>query len=188
MNNSLAQRLHNLIQTGVIAEIDLAHARCRVQVHTRISGWLPWLAGRAGTCRTWSAPSIGEQVLLLAPEGNPAVAVVLCGLYSDQYPAPSASASGHCLVFADGARIDYDPAQHALSAVLPAGGSAALTADGGITLNGPLMINGDTQINGNAQISQTLNAQSDVIGGGISLKNHAHSGIKPSPGSTGPPQ
>jgi len=188
MNNALAQRLHNLIQTGVIAEIDLIHARCRVQIYTRLSTWLPWLTLHAGALRTWSAPSVGEQVLLLAPEGHPDAAVVLCGLYSDKYPAPSASASRHCMVFAGGAQIHYDHVQHALSAVLPAGGSATFSAPGGITLNGPLVINGDTQINGNVAISQTLTAQSDVIGSGISLKNHTHNGIKPGPGSTGPPQ
>jgi len=188
MNNALAQRLHNLIQTGVIAEIDLIHARCRVQIYTRLSAWLPWLAAHAGSLRSWSAPSIGEQVLVVAPDGNPAAAVVLCGVYSTAHPAPGASASRHCLVFADGARIDYDLAQHVLSAVLPAGGTATLTAPEGITLNGAVTINGDTQINGNVAISQSVTAQNDVIGGGISLKNHTHNGIKPGPSSTGPPQ
>jgi len=192
MNSSLAQRLHNLIQIGVIAEVDTATARCRVHIHTRTSAWLPWLTLRAGSSLMWSAPDVGEQVLVLAPNGHTTAAVVLCGLYSNRCPAPAQSAAIHRLRFADGAQLDYDQAHHALSAVLPAGGTATVTASGGITLIGPLTVNGSLQLNGSATISQSVSAQSvtaqsDVIGGGISLKNHVHSGVLPGPSSTGPP-
>jgi len=70
---------------------------------------------------------------------------------------------------------------------MPAG-TVEIVAAGGITLTGPLTVNGDTIINGNAGISQTLTAGSDVIGAGVSLKDHIHGGVKGGPDSTGPPQ
>lgn len=44
-----------------------------------------------------------------------------------------------------------------------------------------------TTINGNVQVNGTLTASTDVIGGGISLKNHTHN-YNPGPGSPTPTQ
>ena len=103
-------------------------------------------------------------------------------------PAPSSSESEHLVRFPDGALIRYDHASHELVAMLPGGGKAEVTADGGVTVNGPLTVNGDTTINGDANVSQTLTAYTDVIGGGKSLKGHKHTGVQTGGGVSGPPQ
>jgi len=187
------RRLSNLVRLGTISAVDLARARCRVNSDGNQTGWLPWLTPRAGQSIEWSAPSVGEQVILLSAEGVMTGAVVVRGLYCDSFPPPAAAANIHLTVYPDGARVQYDHAAHALTAILPSGGTATLTASGGITLNGPLTVNGDTvingqtQINGNASVSQVLTAQTDVIGGGVSLKNHTHSGVKSGPDTSAPP-
>jgi len=91
------------------------------------------------------------------------------------------------LRFADGALITYDSAAHALAAVLPAGGTVAITADGGVSINGPVTINGETTITGNVAISGKADVSEDVVGGGISLKNHLTTNVQPGSGKSGPP-
>ena len=88
----LARALRNMIRTGIIVETDLNAGRCRVQTGGMCTDWLQWLTHRAGRSRTWWAPSVGEQVLILAVGGELDTAFVLPGIYSGDNPAPSASA------------------------------------------------------------------------------------------------
>jgi len=192
--NETRRRLSNLVRLGTVLEVDHERARCRVQSDGNHTGWLPWLAPRTGPVMAWSAPGVGEQVIVLSPEGDLTGGVVLRGLYCDAFPPPSTAETIHITVYPDGAALEYDHAAHTLTAILPEGGTATVTAPGGITLNGPLTVNGqttlngDTGINGEATVSQSLTAQTDVIGGGVSLTGHVHGGIKAGPDSSGPPQ
>lgn len=192
--SELQRQLSSAIRLGTVAELDLAQARCRVDTGDIKSDFVPWFVPRAGDTIEWSAPVVGEQVLLLSPGGDTHGAVALRGLYSDAFPAPESSETRHLTRFPDGAVIEYDHAAHALKATLPGGGTAEITADGGVTINGPLTvngdteINGDTQINGDADVSGTATAQTDVIGGGKSLKGHKHTGVMSGGAVSGPPQ
>jgi phage baseplate assembly protein V len=165
----------------VIETVDLSAATCRVRDGDIVSGDIPWLTARAGATRTWSPPSIGEQCLLLCPEGDMLAAVVLPGLYSDAHPAPG-SDDTILIRFADGAVIGYDPVSHVLDATLPAGGKVAIVAPGGVVITGPLRVEGDVTIEG------TATASTDVVGGGKSLKGHKHLGVTAGGGVSGLPQ
>jgi phage baseplate assembly protein V len=167
----------DLLREGVV--IERAGATCRVAIGDLESGPLPWLAGRAGDATIWSPPSLGEQVLVLTPEGDLARAIVLPGLYSDAQPAPANDAST-MLRFADGTTIHYDPAERHLNASVP-GGSATIEADD-IVLLGSVTIIGDVQIGG------TLTASRDVVAAGKSLKDHVHTKVQAGGAISGPPQ
>jgi phage baseplate assembly protein V len=54
----------------------------------------------------WWAPSVGEQVLILAIGGELDTAFVLPGIFSDDHPAPSASPDALHVAFPDGAFIE----------------------------------------------------------------------------------
>ncbi|HZH44264.1 MAG TPA: phage baseplate assembly protein V [Lysobacter sp.] len=189
----LQRQQSNVIRLGTVCEVDHAAARCRVQTGEITTDWLPWFVPRAGDSIEWSAPSVGEQIMLLSPGGDTHGAVALRGVYSDAFPAPASSNTLHLVRFPDGAQIEYDHAAHALKATLPGGGTAEITADGGVTINGPVTINGDTQINGNTQVDGDVSitgraeAEVDVIGGGKSLKTHKHSGVMSGGALSGPP-
>lgn len=170
------------VRVGRVAALDAAAARVRVAIGGLTTGWLPWLAGRAGPDRAWSAPEPGEQVVVLTPAGRGEQGIVLAGLYSDAHPAPAASAEIWRIVFADGCVIDYDRAAHALRAILPAGGAARLEAPGGLTVIGDVAIQGDVSVAG------TVDATGDVTGAGISLETHVHTGVQSGGGLSGPPQ
>lgn len=185
--SELERRQSTLIRLGTVTEVDHAAARCRVQTGEITTDWLPWFVPRAGVVIEWSAPSVGEQVMLLSPGGDTHGAVALRGVYSDAFPAPASSDTLHLVRFPDGAQVEYDHAAHALKATMPGGGTAEITADGGVTVNGPLTVNGDVQVNGDVGISGQAEAQVDVIGGGKSLKTHKHGGVMSGGALSGPP-
>lgn len=150
----ILRRLANVVRLGTIHDTDGAAARARVRYDTDARGaplltdWLPWLTTRAGRDRTWWAPEPGEQVVVLAPGGELPEAVILPALYRDAHPAPAAEASKHVVLYGDRARIAYDRAAHHLSAVLPAGATAALTAPGGVSITGDVTVTGSITASG----------------------------------------
>jgi phage baseplate assembly protein V len=172
----LLRRLENLIRLGTIAAVDHQAARCTVSTGGLSVPNLPWLALRAGDSSDWDPPTVGEQCILLSPSGEPAQGVALVGLYSQQRPAPSNSANVRRRTYPDGAVIDYDHASHTLSATLPAGGKAQLTAPGGVT------------ILGNVDITGTVTVSADVVASGISLVTHKHGGVQTGSGTTAVPK
>lgn len=184
--NESQRRISNAFRIGTVSAVDYGAGLCRVLSDENETDWLPWFTPRAGETIEWSAPSAGEQVMVLCPEGVMNGGVALRGIYSNTFPAPAAAAALHLVRYTDGAVISYDTDAHALTATLPSGGTSTVTADGGITLNGPLTVNGDTTINGEAAVSKTLTAQTDVIGGGKSLTSHTHSGVTTGAGVSGP--
>jgi len=172
----LIRRLDNLIRLGTIAAVDYQAARCTVTTGGLTVPNLPWLALRAGASLDWDPPTVGEQCILLSPSGEPAQGVALVGLYSQQRPAPANSANVRRRTYPDGAVINYDHATHTLSATLPTGGKAQLTAPGGVT------------ILGNVDITGTVTVSADVVASGISLVTHKHGGVQTGSGTTAVPK
>ncbi|WP_407578862.1 phage baseplate assembly protein V [Citrobacter koseri] len=134
----ISRLLRNMIRTGVVVETDLDAGRCRVQTGGIVTDWLQWLTHRAGRSRTWWAPSVDEQVLILAVGGELDTAFVLPGIYSDDHPAPSASADALHIDFPDGAVIEYEPE----TSVLTVSGikTADVTASDSITATVPVVL------------------------------------------------
>ncbi|ASD60380.1 MULTISPECIES: phage baseplate assembly protein V [unclassified Enterobacter cloacae complex] len=134
----LARAIRNLIRSGVVTEVDTVQGLCRVQSGGIQTTWLNWLTTRAGRSRTWWAPSVGEQVLLLAIGGELDTAFVLPGIFSDDNPAPSASADAWHVAFPDGAVIEYEPETGALT--VSGIKTADVTASESITATVPLVL------------------------------------------------
>lgn len=205
----LSRLVENLIRVGTVAAVDHAAARCRVASGELLTEWLPWLEHRAGATLTWDPPTIGEQVIILSPSGEPAGGIVLTGIFCTAHPAPSASASEHVIDYPDGARISYD---HVSGELIASGvQTATIQAAVSVTLDTP-----ETHITGNVQVDGTLTVDdlltygngiagtggtnNNIITGdfvqtagvlssnGIVLATHTHSGVVPGGGSTGGPQ
>ncbi|HCL1978906.1 TPA: phage baseplate assembly protein V [Salmonella enterica subsp. enterica serovar Infantis] len=134
----LARAIRNLIRSGVVTEVDTAQGLCRVQSGGIQTAWLNWLTTRAGRSRSWWAPSVGEQVLLLAIGGELDTAFVLPGIFSDDNPAPSASADARHVVFPDGAVMEYEPETGALT--VSGIKTADVTASESITATVPVVL------------------------------------------------
>ncbi|WP_328569190.1 phage baseplate assembly protein V [Janthinobacterium sp. P210006] len=204
--SDLLRLLQNLIRLGTIAEIKGAKARVRLGP-TLTTEWLNWATRRAGSTRTWSAPTVGEQVIVFSPGGDLTRGIILPALYSQASDAPETSNTIHTTHYPDGAVVQYDHATHALTATLPSG-TATITADK-VTSNAPSTIctgdltvmknlivkqsttvEGVTTLNGgvNAKagatggvamaVQGTIKASEDVLAGAISLAKHPHGGVK----------
>ncbi|MCP8892995.1 phage baseplate assembly protein V [Sphingomonas faeni] len=172
----------DLAREGVVVSVDHAAGTARVAFADELTtGDIPWLASRAGSTRTWSPPAIGEQVMVLAPEADTARGVIIGSLSSDAHPHPANDASS-VAEYEDGARIGYDPATHALTAILPGGATVRIDAAGGLSFKGNLTVDGDIKSTG------TITAETDVVGAGKSLKDHMHLGVQPGGGLSGKPQ
>ncbi|MCC6478069.1 MAG: phage baseplate assembly protein V [Sphingomonadaceae bacterium] len=175
-----------MIDFGVVVSVDLAEARCVVRIgdpdeDDAETPPIRWCAFRAGQTRIWSAPSVGEQGILIKRDGELANAIFMPGIVCDAFPPVGNSAIDR-IEFGDGSRLDYDAQAHAFEINLSGNATAKITAPGGLT------IEADVTINGNVDISGTATATEDVIGGGKSLKSHKHTGVQAGGGVSGTPQ
>ena len=214
--SDLLRLLQNLIRLGTIAEVKGAKARVRLGP-TLTTEWLKWATPRAGSSRTWSAPTLGEQVIVFSPGGDLTRGVIVPALYSQAFDAPETSDSIHTTHYPDGAVVQYDHAAHALTATLP-GGTATITADK-VTSNAPstictgdltvmknlivkqsITVEATTALNGgvNAKagaaggvamaVQGSIKATDDVLAGAISLAKHPHGGVRAGGDQSGGPQ
>jgi phage baseplate assembly protein V len=172
----------DLMRLGTIESVAHAQGTCRMRIGDIVTGDLPWLAGRAGAVSIWSPPTVGEQCMLLCPEGDHEAGLVLPGLFSSTNPAAGTDADSVVIKFADGTLLRYDLAAHALEATIAAGGTVAIDAPGGVSIKGPVAIEGPVTINGK------LTASDDVVADGKSLRSHKHSGVSSGGAVSGPPQ
>lgn len=207
MNADANRRLENIVRFGTVKTINPSKPIPRVIVNLGDieTPEIRCLNIRSGDDSTWDMPSINEECVVISPCGDIGpTSFVLYGFYNDDHPAPSDDLNKKIRMFADGCVIAYDVSAHHLSAVLPNGGTAVLTADGGVTVNGDTTINGNLQVNGSTAMtgnntvggsqlvqgsshsSGTFSSDGDVTASGISLTSHTHPGD--SGGTTGGPQ
>ena len=214
--SDLLRLLQNLIRLGTIAEVKGGKARVRLGP-TLTTEWLKWATRCAGSTRTWSAPTIGEQVIVFSPGGDLTRGIIVPALYSQAFDAPESSDTIHTTHYPDGAVVQYDHAAHALTAVLPSG-TATVTADrvtsdapttictGDLTVMGNLLVEQSTTVNGATALNSGVNAKAgaaggvamavqgsikaseDVLAGAVSLAKHMHGGVRAGGDQSGGPQ
>lgn len=185
---TLARLIESLIRLGTIAAVQMKPPRVQVKTGELTTGWLPWIAPRAGADREWNPPTVDEQVILFSPSGQLGNGIVLTGLFSDHIP-PNGDREGlHRRTYRDGTVIEYDSVDHHLNATLAEGGTTHLISTGGIHIVGPITHEGDYTQTGNQTVTGQVTVSEDVIAAGISLINHPHSGVMPGGAKTGKPE
>lgn len=192
MSDDILRQLANLIRFGTVHTV--AGKRVQVKIGGLLTRPLPWVSPRAGKTKSWSPPDIGEQVMVLSPNGDLGAGVAVGGIFCDAFDIPEdAHANTVVMAFGDGAVLLYDSAAHALKATLPADGRVAVTAPGGFTLTGNVTIDGELSVSQAATFKQTVHARqtitsdADVKAGSISLTNHPHDKVQPGGGVSGKP-
>jgi phage baseplate assembly protein V len=147
-----------------------------------ISWWLNVGVRKTQNDKDWWIPDVGEMVTCLM-DRDYENGTVLCSMYSSaDVPPEGATVNQRIIEFSDGAVIKYDRSAHALTANLPAGATAAISAPGGLTAN-------QVQIDssGNITTPGKISAGGDVVAGSISLQQHVHPGVQSGSSNTGQP-
>ena len=167
----LSRRLENLLRIGTIIEIDHAQARCRVKLGGIDSNWLAWLTARAGNTQTWSPPTVGEQVLVLSPSGEPANGIVLTGIYCSAHNAPSNNPDEHVIDYPDGACVSYN---HASGALVAQGiKTATIQAATSVTIDTPYThITGQLEVDNLITYHNGMAGEAGSSGGAITINGH----------------
>lgn len=175
----ILRRLESLIRFGTIAEVDYAKRRAKVTSGGIRTDWLSWLEWRAGTTRSWSPPTVGEQCMILAASGELTTAAILTGIFTKDFNNPSQSPDEHVIEFADGARMVYDQKSHTLKVMGIA--TVHIKASTRVVLETPLVkCTQNLDVGGNVSVGGSVTSAGDQMAGGISQINHVH-GSSPKP-------
>ncbi|ANJ91913.1 phage baseplate assembly protein V [Serratia plymuthica] len=204
--SDILRLLRNLIRIGTVNAVDLERGLCRVDTGGNLTDWLNWLTCRAGRTRVWWAPSEGEQVLVLALGGELDTAFVLPGIFSDDFPAPSASADAIHITFPDDAMIEYEPETGALSVTgiktanvqasesITARTKVVMVTADKITLDAPEVVCTNKLTTGTLEVQKggKMSGSIEHSGGafssnGIVVDKHTHGGVQTGGGNTDKP-
>lgn len=124
------RRLANVVQLGTVCEADYKKARVKVKIGQVVTGWLPWVTGRASHDITWWSPEIGEQVVILSPSGEMNQGVIIAGIYQQSYPAPEQTPDIQKTVYKDGTVVEYNRESHCMTVNVNPGGVLKLVVGG----------------------------------------------------------
>lgn len=170
-----------MLRFGIVTNVDPNTCRVRVKFADQedlISPWLPVLQQKTFLDKFYSLPDLNEQVACLMDDRLEA-GVVLGAIYSEADAVPVSSKDKLHVKFADGTIIEYDKANHKLTADIK--GSADIKTTGNITITGDVIVNGNITASGDVADqggAKTMSGMRAVYNG------HSHS----APGGvTGPP-
>ncbi|SAL03118.1 phage baseplate assembly protein V [Caballeronia fortuita] len=170
----LQRQISQLLRIGTVVQVVAGTDTAIVEIGGVQSDPMQWAVQRAGPDASWWAPEPGEQVVIFAPYGDPAQAIILFSLYQDLYAAPSTNPNVRRTTYKDGAVEQYDRSAHAYLLSIPSGGSftvqvggsSMVLTDGKLTLNvSQLEHVGDAAtFDGTATIKKLLSWLSGVAG------------------------
>ena len=137
----LERRLDNIIQPGVIAEVDEPGDKIKVAFANNQTPWIKPLFPRAGAVKEKSRLTVGEQVLLLNWAGgdNSSQCFALCGIYSSQHTAPTSNPDEHVIDWGNGLRLTVNTKNQTVN----------WQAQGGVTFDTP-------QLRGTGEVSDKV--------------------------------
>lgn len=195
MNTDLFRLLENILRLGVVEQISADAKAVRVRSGRLLTTWIRWNVTRAGAFSIWLPPSIGEQVWIGCPGGNPESAFVLGSAYSEDNPAAGSSLLEISVTAPDGARLHYDAADDAGALTVTGIKTAFIQADTRVTLDTPevectrhLKTRTFELTHGGTMAGDVAHTGGALQSNGITVHAHTHGGVQPGGSSTGGPQ
>lgn len=138
------QAIASLLAYATVTEVQANPPRVKVCVGEILSDWVRWFFTFSGECIDWSAPSVGEQGMLLSPNGDMNCGSFLRGITSDNNPPPSNSLTSHKIKFKNGDTIEHTPDGYVINLAGDATIAAVTTTiDGDAVITGKLDVTGD---------------------------------------------
>lgn len=166
------RRLHNSGQQGTVSQVDAAKGLMRLKIGESegkdvLSPWVPY-AQVAGALKVHSPPSVGQQMLLVAPSGDLDQAVGMPMTWSDNNQSPSQDGAAHVATLGN-MRVEFRSGE--IKVTIP---KLVIEAGGGtVTLE-----------SGTAKFAGFSGIEHDGKNIG---KTHLHSGVLPGGSNTGEP-
>lgn len=152
------------------------------------TGWIP--LGSLWVGNDWGlvcAPKLGSQVEVSFVDGHPEAGSANLRFFSNKEVGPAAPAGEFWLVHSSGQSIKLT---NDGKLTLNDGHGASIQLDGGgniVSQATEWTHTGPVHFTDNVQVDKTLTANTDVFGGGKSLKTHVHTGVQTGGGNSGPP-
>lgn len=160
--SELYRRLNNIIRIGKVVAVDYNKAKAQVQIGKIKTAYLPWMVPSTDT---WVPLKNGEQVLVLSPNGDTSMGVILPALYQTANPAPGTD-KNKILINKD---IDQTGNLNTTGTV---------TADSDITTSGAITASGEIEGNGIKLSAHTHTVQ--YVGAGQGATPQSATTAKPS--------
>lgn len=153
--------ISNLIRTGTIVQSRAVNGKmvARVDVHGRVTDWLPVIGTSNAFMKIYIPIVVGEQVTVLCEFGEADNGIVLRSLFSEESAEPTGmNESTAMILFHDGAKVQYDSGTGRMD--VKAIGSVHMTAPhvelvcdtthitGTLDIDGALGVGGDISTDG----------------------------------------
>ena len=191
-NENTKEILNSLIKIGEVSSVDYKNGTARVVFDdddSLVSNDLQVLQKNTFQNKDYSMPDVGEDVICLFLPSGREEGFILGSVYAGEITPPESSGNKRTVVFSDNTKVSYDRQAHQLSVTI---GNTSITADGSsvnvkgsvATLEAPtIKLKGNVEIDGPVTTSSTITASGDVVGAGVSLQTHTHTGNLNSPTS-----
>jgi len=198
----LSQRTRGNISLGYIGRVGEGENEglYRVGIDGILSDWIEAGKTRAGSKRTRSTYTKGEQVVVASPDGDISQGVIICSINSEQYPEPTEDHEIDITQYDDGTVISYHEGTNTLEVLVAGAGiinikcqTANVIAEKQITFDTPRAIftgivqvmkqiigeGGMTVSGGSGGEVATFRGSVAVSGGdvkvdGVGVKSHTH--------------
>lgn len=182
------RRMNNMVNRGIVTEVDYANAVCRVQIDSLVTDWLPFGSVRMGKVKVWNPPHVGEQVMLISETGELETALILGGFDYDDQPNPSTDGNVIAIHCDDGAAFSYNHDSHLLTIDLPNDSKTAIRSDV-VTIDcHTAHINADdfnVSADSAAIDANKVNINANLVINGTPYNDHTHNKVQTGNSSTG---
>ncbi len=88
--SELFRRVNNIIRVGKVVSVDYTNAKAQVKIGQITTDFMPWLTPSTAA---WIPLKNGEQVVVLSPNGDLRMGMILPSLYQNTKSPPSHDAS-----------------------------------------------------------------------------------------------
>jgi phage baseplate assembly protein V len=185
---------------GIVQSFDPATycAKVTLQPENVLTGWLPITSAWVGAGWGLAAPpSPGQQVLVLAQEGQAEHGVIVGGLFSTAATPPAAPSGELWLVHQAGAflklhndgTVEGNATRWTITGAVDVTGPVTIT--GSVTITGAVEITGEVEVTGNILASGEISDEGQSHGTLGQLRiiydEHTHSNVQAGPDRTGLP-
>lgn len=196
------QRTRGAVSLGYIGRVGEGENEglYRVGIDGILSDWIEAGKTRAGSKRTRSTYTKGEQVVVVSPDGDISQGVIVCSINSEQYPEPTEDHELDITTYDDGTVISYHEGTQTLEVLVAGAGiinikcqTANVVAEKQITFDTPKAIftgvvqvmkqiigQGGMAVSGGAGGAVATFSGSVVVSGGdvkvdgVGVKSHVH--------------